>query len=220
MNLIKKQDASGTAEKEKSAGIHRVRDWLEAKLPDEEKDEDLGGTAPPGKETTVIVNQLECKEPGCPPVEIVMTLLRAKPAPKLMFKIFKAAAEATQEEVEAALQTALAGEKAGNGEASHEHAHQEKTAKTEHGHEHDGDCCGHDHGHDEEKDHAHGHGHGHAHEEKHHGHDHDSHEHGHEHDGECCGHDHGHDEKKDHAHGHGHGHAHEEKHHEHHDHHS
>ena len=87
------------AEKKKRDGVKRVVEWLEDLLPEEEKDEEFGGKAPPGKETNVICNQLECKEPGCPPVELVMTLLRAKPKQKLMFKIFKAASEVTREEV-------------------------------------------------------------------------------------------------------------------------
>ena len=151
------------------AGVKRVRDWLEELLPDDEKDEDDGGAAPPGKETSVIVNQLACKEAGCPDVEVVITLLRAKPRPKLMFKIFKAAAELTNDEVEASLRKALAEEEGGQ-----EHAHDHKVADAavvtqehghveghEHGHGDGADCCGHEH--DE-------HGHGHA----------EEHEHGHE----------------------------------------
>ena len=93
------------AEKKKRDGVKRVVEWLEDLLPEEEKDEEFGGKAPPGKETNVICNQLECKEPGCPPVELVMTLLRAKPKQKLMFKIFKAASEVTREEVRCVDQT-------------------------------------------------------------------------------------------------------------------
>ena len=173
-----KSTITGSEQKAKSDGIRRVRDWLEENLPAEEKDEDLGGTAPLGKETSVIVNQLECKEPGCPPVELVMTLLRPKPAPKLMFKIFKAAADATQEEVLAAVAEALAKEKGGDDAHGHEHGHsEEKKHKTEHGHdEHDhdhdehGNCC--EHGHDE-------HGHGHD-EKEHHNHGHDEKVHDHQ----------------------------------------
>ena len=169
-------------------GVKRVREWLENLLPEEEKDEEDGGKAPPGKETSVIVNQLACKEEGCPDVEVVLTLLRAKPRPKLMFKIYKAAAELSSEEVEEAMQKALA-------EEAKEHEVQTSEAKE------------HDHGHnDAKKDHAHGHDDA----KKDHAHGHDEHGHGPGcgHD-DCCGHDHGHSDgqHKDEDHSHEHGHA-------------
>ena len=55
------------------AGIRQVSDWIEDELPAEEKDT-----------TSVMVNQIECKEEGCPPVECVIALLRK---PKLVFKV-------------------------------------------------------------------------------------------------------------------------------------
>ena len=120
--------------------MKRVRGWLEDMLPDDEKEEDDGGTAESGKETSVIVNQLACKEVGCPDVEVVMTLLRAKPRPKLMFKLYKAAADLTNDEVGTALRTALAEEKGEAHEADHDHGHADSG--------HDG-CqdpdCNHDH---------------------------------------------------------------------------
>ena len=145
-----------------TAGVKRVRGWLEELLPDDEKEEDDGGTAPDGKETSVIVNQLACKEEGCPDVEVVITLLRAKPRPKLMFKVYKAAAELTSEEVEAALRQAESKEREEQqSKDTHDHGHDEGAAK---GHAADGahgDGC--DCGHDHEKeghppgDHEHGH---------------------------------------------------------------
>ena len=57
----------------KKAGIRRVADWVEEALPEEEQDE-----------THVMVNQVECAEEGCPPVECVIALLRK---PKLLFKV-------------------------------------------------------------------------------------------------------------------------------------
>merc|ERR1719214_313634 len=108
----------GAAQKAKAAGITRVREWIEEGLPGDERDEDEGGTAPPGKETNVMVNQLACQEEGCPDVETVMALARAKPRPRLMFKIYKAAADLTREEVGAAMESALAkerGDDAGHG---------------------------------------------------------------------------------------------------------
>jgi hypothetical protein len=160
--IMRKDDA---AEKAQAKGARRVREWCEELLPDDEKEEDDGGTAAPGKESTVIVNQLQCKEPGCPDVEVVITLLRARPRAKLMFKIFKAVAELSREEVELAMQTAM-DEESGKAkpqahdhdEEKHGHAEQEH-GHAEHGHAEGGgvDCgCGHDHA-------EHGHAeHGHA----------------------------------------------------------
>lgn len=143
--MIATKDAE--AAKRQSEGVKRVRSWLEEMLPDDEKDEDDGGSAPPGKETSVIVNQLACKEAGCPDVEVVMTLLRVKPRPKLMFKVFKAAADLSKEEVDGAMQKALADERgdAPAGDA-HDHGHVESAGGHDtHGHDHatesHGDGC-------------------------------------------------------------------------------
>ena len=119
--------AKNTAEDQaKAQGVKRVREMLEGFLPDEERDEDDGGSAPFGKETSVIVNQLACMEAGCPDVEVVCTLLRAKPRPKLMFKIYKAAKDLSQEELQRAVQDATAKEagetKAGETKADDDHA--------------------------------------------------------------------------------------------------
>ncbi|KAK3273763.1 hypothetical protein CYMTET_18013 [Cymbomonas tetramitiformis] len=95
------------ADQARLEGVRRVKAWLGELLPADEKEEEDGGTAPDGEETTVIVNQLACKEDGCPDVELVMTLLRCKPRPKLVFKVYKAAAELTKDEVGAAMQKAL-----------------------------------------------------------------------------------------------------------------
>ena len=186
------------AEKAQQHGVKQVREWLESLLPEDERDEEEGGKAPSGKETSVIVNQLACKEVGCPDVEVVMTLLRAKPRSKLMFKLYKAAADLTKDEVAAAMNEALAeeravaaGERAGLftqrsnepavAPAAEAHEHAES-----HGHGHadtalvDDCACGHDHAdnpHAEGKEHEHEHD-GHAHEEHGHGHD-EGHGHGH-----------------------------------------
>ena len=163
---------SVSAERAQAQAVKRVGGWLEDLLPDEEKEEDDGGTAAPGKETSVIVNQLACKEAGCPDVELVITLIRAKPRPKLMFKVFKAAADLSKDDVEEALRTALADERAQEESAgSHEHGHADGHADGhneahEHGHgEAHGDNCGceHDHGGpDKQSQEGHGHEHGHA----------------------------------------------------------
>ena len=67
------QKAAPHVDAAKKAGIRRVADWVEEALPEEEQDE-----------THVMVNQIECAEEGCPPVECVIALLRK---PKLLFKV-------------------------------------------------------------------------------------------------------------------------------------
>ena len=144
------------AEQAKAAGVKRVREMLEGLLPSEEREEEDGGTAAPGKDTSVIVNQLACAEAGCPDVEVVMTLLRAKPRPKLMFKLYKTAADLTSDEVESALRAALAEEQ--GKEHAHEHGdgHDHGHADGHAGGHAGGDCCGHEHGDDHEHGHADG----------------------------------------------------------------
>ena len=56
------------------AGIRQISDWVENELPEDEQET-----------TSVMVNQIECAEEGCPPVECVIALLRK---PKLVFKVF------------------------------------------------------------------------------------------------------------------------------------
>jgi hypothetical protein len=55
------------------AGIRQISDWVENELPEDEQET-----------TSVMVNQIECAEEGCPPVECVIALLRK---PKLVFKV-------------------------------------------------------------------------------------------------------------------------------------
>ncbi len=52
----------------------------------------------------VIVNELTCTEPGCPPIETVVALLRAGSAPRQV-KIHKPAVEVTEEDLRAELQS-------------------------------------------------------------------------------------------------------------------
>ena len=68
-----KASANQHVDQAKKDGIRRVADWVEEALPEEEQDE-----------THVMVNQIECAEEGCPPVECVIALLRK---PKLLFKV-------------------------------------------------------------------------------------------------------------------------------------
>ena len=120
------------ADEAKYKAVTQVREWLEEMLPEEERAEHLGGKAASGNETNVIVNQLACKEEGCPDVELVIRLIYPKPRPKLSFKIYKAAIDMSREELETAVQQAKAKEEseaAANG------------AESEHG----DDCCDGDH---------------------------------------------------------------------------
>ena len=117
ISIARKDTQAETAQRN---GVKRVSAWLEELLPNEEKAEEDGGAAPDGQETSVIVNQLACKEEGCPDVEVVCTLIRPKPRAKLMFKIYKPAKDMAREEVEAALKEALAKESGGGGAANPE----------------------------------------------------------------------------------------------------
>jgi hypothetical protein len=49
---------------------------------------------------TVVVSELTCREPGCPPVETVIALLRSG-EPGVKYTIHRAAAEVTREDVAA-----------------------------------------------------------------------------------------------------------------------
>lgn len=50
----------------------------------------------------VVVNELACTEPGCPPLETVVALLRAG-APPIQVKLHKAATEVTTDDLAAAI---------------------------------------------------------------------------------------------------------------------
>ena len=109
---------NASADKVKADGVKKVDAWLQELLPEDERATwHAGGKAPDGQETSTIVNQLACQEEDCPDVEVVITLLRPKPRPRLMFKIYKAAAELSREEVEAALKAAIAKEEGGEPDA-------------------------------------------------------------------------------------------------------
>jgi hypothetical protein len=53
----------------------------------------------PGEAATIIVSELRCTEPGCPPVETVIAVLRG-PGDTRQFKIHRPSAEVTREDVE------------------------------------------------------------------------------------------------------------------------
>lgn len=50
-------------------------------------------------ETTVMVTELECREPGCPPIETVIAVLEG-PGRTTQYKIHKAASDVSQADVE------------------------------------------------------------------------------------------------------------------------
>mmetsp|Transcript_42931 Transcript_42931/g.94057 ORF Transcript_42931/g.94057 Transcript_42931/m.94057 type:complete len:98 (+) Transcript_42931:314-607(+) len=81
--------------KASSKHIPVIRRWVEDALPPEMED------------IVVMVNELNCLEPGCAPVETVITLL--DPAKPKMFKLFKPASEVQPAEVLTGLRDILAG---------------------------------------------------------------------------------------------------------------
>jgi len=57
---------------------------------------------PLGPETSILVSELQCSEPGCPPIETVIALLEGKGAPR-QFKVHRPMAEVSREDVIRAL---------------------------------------------------------------------------------------------------------------------
>jgi len=74
--------------------IRQVTSWVEDELPDSLED------------AMVMVNELQCFEPGCAPLETVISILGPK---SHVFKIFKPVKEVMPEEVITAVQNALNG---------------------------------------------------------------------------------------------------------------
>jgi hypothetical protein len=54
------------------------------------------------EDDVIVVNELRCTEPGCPPVETVVALLRVGCEPR-QIKVHRPAAEVTEEDLRAAL---------------------------------------------------------------------------------------------------------------------
>lgn len=77
--------------------IKAITEWVEDALP-----ESL-------EEAVVMVNELQCFEPGCAPLETVVSLLGDK---SIVFKIFKPCADVTPKDALDALEEALAGKHA------------------------------------------------------------------------------------------------------------
>ena len=63
-----------------------------------------------GEDDAVVVNELQCTEPGCPPIETVVALLRAGSEPRQV-RVHKPAVEVTEDDLRAAIQ------------GGHEHEH-------------------------------------------------------------------------------------------------
>lgn len=79
----------GNVAKTDSAQIAAIRMWVTEIL-------DVSG------ETHIMVRQLECREPGCPPLETVMAVLSEHQPPR-QWKIYKSAADVTRADVECLL---------------------------------------------------------------------------------------------------------------------
>lgn len=63
----------------------RVREWAEARFL-------------PADDDIVMVTEIACGQPGCPPLETVIALMRTGRAP-VKFKLYKALAEVTEDDV-------------------------------------------------------------------------------------------------------------------------
>jgi len=59
-----------------------------------------------GEEDVVVANELRCTEEGCPPLEVVVALLRSG-APPLQVRVHKAAVDVNERDLEAAIAVAL-----------------------------------------------------------------------------------------------------------------
>lgn len=107
-------------------------------------------------EPSFSIAEVRCREPGCPPVEVIMTDLNVK-GPKVgngVYKVFKEMAEVTRADVEEALKGMASSEHGGGhgGGATHGGGHGDG------GHAGGTDCCAEGHG----DGHGEGHGDGHA----------------------------------------------------------
>jgi len=71
--MISFQPRRHAVDEARRAAVRRVADWVEQALPEEER-----------HTTHVMVNQVECREDGCPPMECVIALLRK---PKIIFRV-------------------------------------------------------------------------------------------------------------------------------------
>lgn len=70
-----------------SAQVERIKTWART-------------TWALSDDTTIMVTELECREPGCPPIETVIALLEG-PGKNAQHKIHKQAGDVSQADVEA-----------------------------------------------------------------------------------------------------------------------
>lgn len=77
--------SSGAAGGGAAATARRIKDWVREILA-------------PGDDVTILVSELTCSEPGCPPVETVIALFRGKEEPT-KHKIHKPSAEVTRDDI-------------------------------------------------------------------------------------------------------------------------
>lgn len=85
--------ATAAATAARTHAVAAIKNWTEAALPSHLKEE------------AVMVSELKCSEPGCPPVETAVSVLR-KQRP-LLFKVHKPVGEVSQEELLAEIQKAM-----------------------------------------------------------------------------------------------------------------
>ncbi|MBM4257193.1 MAG: hypothetical protein FJ147_14995 [Deltaproteobacteria bacterium] len=80
------KNLAGRGAANNSQKIKEVKHWVQESL-----------ALPP--ETTILITELTCTEPGCPPLETVIALLRG-PGDNVQEKIHRSIAEVTKEEIE------------------------------------------------------------------------------------------------------------------------
>jgi hypothetical protein len=80
----------GTNPRPDATATARVKGWVAAALP-------------PGDERTILVTELACTEPGCPPVETVIALLG--PGEREQWRLHKPVAAITEDDVRSTLRT-------------------------------------------------------------------------------------------------------------------
>ena len=84
VNMLK--NLAGRGATSNGQKIKEIKQWVQASL-----------ALPP--ETTILITELTCTEPGCPPLETVIALLRG-PGDNVQQKIHRSIAEVTKDEIE------------------------------------------------------------------------------------------------------------------------
>jgi hypothetical protein len=77
---------SGGANAGGAAAARRIKEWAREILP-------------PDEEVTILVSELACSEPGCPPIETVIALFRGRES-AVKHTVHRPSAEVTREDVE------------------------------------------------------------------------------------------------------------------------